>query len=250
MDAVQVSNIDNYDVDEENDNKEKEKDNNELIVTAMMTSMRLNTNTLVLPSWVETLRPTWGIRLDRPEWEDYNENSTASNYRRNSGWHGYDLCHHSLSPVRILDYYYHIDMTNDVTMTGVVYFSPMAESHKGYCHGGSMCMIMDDIIGWTGFLATGKVRPWSGYTVQVNTTLKKPIKVHSILLLQASIVQREGPRKVFVEAKLVDPSNTSTNDHGTDVSPPLFVTHATADGLVLLNKDEVNINKNNNDNNN
>eukprot|EP00590_Aulacoseira_subarctica_P006609 CAMPEP_0172436632 /NCGR_PEP_ID=MMETSP1064-20121228/71829_1 /TAXON_ID=202472 /ORGANISM="Aulacoseira subarctica , Strain CCAP 1002/5" /LENGTH=103 /DNA_ID=CAMNT_0013185049 /DNA_START=1120 /DNA_END=1431 /DNA_ORIENTATION=+ len=102
---------------------------------------------------------------------------------------------------------------------------------------------MDDIIGWTGFLATGEVRPWSGYTVQVNTALKKPIKVNSILLIKASIVKREGARKVFVEAELVDPSNI--DGHGTELSPPVVI-HATADGLVILNKEEANRNNNNN----
>jgi hypothetical protein len=33
------------------------------------------------------------------------------------------------------------------SLVGFVYFSKQAESHKGLCHGGSMCALMDDAIG-------------------------------------------------------------------------------------------------------
>ena len=91
-----------------------------------------------------------------------------------------------------------------------------------------MCMIMDDVIGWTGFLATGEVRPWTGFTAQVNTSLKRPIRVNSILMIQGKIVKREG-RKVFIEAKLVDPACTTRDGE--------FTVHAAGDGLVILNRE-------------
>lgn len=109
------------------------------------------------------------------------------------------------------------------TLTGVTHFTRRAESHAGYCHGGSMCSLLDDVIGWVAFLVTGKCIPWSGFTVQINTSLKKPIKVDSILLVRATITQVVR-RKVSVAATILDPS---------DEEPIL---HASGEGLVILNR--------------
>lgn len=118
--------------------------------------------------------------------------------------------------------------TTAAVLKGIVHFTSRAESHKGYCHGGSMCSIMDDIIGWTGFCASGRCLPWSGYTVQVNTKLMKPVPVGRVLLLECRIVRLER-RKVFVVAKLTDPAEEG--DGGFDAT-----IHAEADGLVILNR--------------
>lgn len=112
-------------------------------------------------------------------------------------------------------------------LSGIVHFTRSAESHKGFCHGGSMCSIMDDVIGWCGFLKTGKCIPWSGYTVQFNTSLKKPIPVNSILKISAEIIKVDR-RKVYIEALLTDPTGANDNDE---------VIHAKGDGLVILNKE-------------
>ena len=40
-----------------------------------------------------------------------------------------------------------------------------------------MTALMDDVIGWCGFCAEGTCKPWCGFTVQVDTSLKAPIKV-------------------------------------------------------------------------
>jgi len=124
--------------------------------------------------------------------------------------------------------------TTGAVLTGIVHFTSRAESHRGYCHGGSMCSIMDDIIGWTGFCASGRCLPWSGYTVQVNTKLMKPVPVGRVLLLECRIVRLER-RKVFVVAKLIDPAGDGSvveeGDSGIDA-----VVHAEADGLVILNR--------------
>ena len=80
---------------------------------------------------------------------------------------------------------------------------------------------MDDIVGWNAFLVTGECRPWSGYTVQINTSLTKPIMVNSTLLVRARIVKVER-RKVYVEAEIVDPIDDSV--------------HAQCEGLVVLNR--------------
>lgn len=127
-----------------------------------------------------------------------------------------------------------VDTTTGAILTGIVHFTSRAESHKGYCHGGSMCSIMDDIIGWTGFCASGRCLPWSGYTVQVNTKLMKPVPVGRVLLVECRIVRVEG-RKVFVGAKLVDPTgDVSVMEEGDRVSGA--VVYAEADGLVILNR--------------
>jgi hypothetical protein len=196
---------------------------------------RYSNAAIVLPHWVDQLRPTWGERLIRPEWED-------SYLRREKGWLGQDLCHASDSPVRILDYY-----TTPSVVTGVVYFSPRAESHRGFCHGGSMCSVMDDILGWTAFLLAPQHRQpeqqqerrhnsWNGYTAQVNVSLKKPVPVHSVLLLQGSITKREGARKVYVKAHLVNPNCNNSSNNGSSTGSHGAI-HAVGEGLVLLHKE-------------
>jgi len=147
---------------------------------------------------------------------------------------GRDLIHDPYAPVRIVQYFVKYGTGQGLdghyrkggvgtTLTGVVHFTSRAESHAGYCHGGSMCSVLDDVIGWCAFLTTGECRPWSGFTVQVNTSLKKPIHVGSILLVQA-IIARIERRKVFVEATIVDPASEEDG------------VHAKGDGLVVLNR--------------
>lgn len=131
--------------------------------------------------------------------------------------------HSPTSHVRIYDYLLsssHPDhaIVTDIYLTSIVYFTSSAESHKGLCHGGTMCAIMDDVIGWTGFCESGQCIPWSGYTVQVDTTLKKPIPIGSILRIEGWIEKREGKRKIHIRAKLTD-------EHG-DI-------HAIGTGLFL-----------------
>ena len=107
------------------------------------------------------------------------------------------------------------------TLRGIAHFTARSESHAGYCHGGSMTSLLDDVIGWVSFLVTGKCIPWSGYTVQINTSLKKPIAVNSVLLVQA-VISNVHNRKVYVNATILDPENDD-------------VVHAQGDGLVILN---------------
>ena len=105
-------------------------------------------------------------------------------------------------------------------LIGAVHFGPGAESHRGLCHGGTMCSLMDDVVGWTGFCATGVCKPWSGFTVQINTALKKPVDVGAWLRLEGEIVKIEG-RKVSVRARLLDFDGAI---------------HCEAEGLVVLKK--------------
>lgn len=141
--------------------------------------------------------------LNVKEWDD-----EAS--RQLDGFRGTDFCHGSTAPVRILKYLLHYDEGDPhARIVAPVVFTPRAESGRGYCHGGSMCAVMDDAIGWMGFSFTGEVRPWMGYTVQVNTTLKKSIPVGSVLRLDASVERLEGQRKVWIKASLADPADPS-----------------------------------------
>jgi acyl-coenzyme A thioesterase PaaI-like protein len=205
-----------------------------------------------LPDWVREGKTgkSWGEALDVLEWQD-----DGGEYRSKNGWKGRDLVHDRQSPVRVLEYYVvygpgiiyseESDQKNEnnpetrkpairyksfvrggigTTLTGIVHFTKRAESHQGYCHGGSMCSIMDDVIGWVGFLVTGECRPWSGFTVQVNSKLQRPVHVDSILLVQAKITKIER-RKVSIEAVIKDPKDGNDN-----------CIHATASGLVIVNR--------------
>jgi acyl-coenzyme A thioesterase PaaI-like protein len=158
----------------------------------------------------------------------------SAGYRIDNGWKGRDLMHDVYSPVRIIDYYIKYGAGNgwddgtsfarggvDTRLTGIVHFTRRAESHRGYCHGGAMCSLLDDAIGWVAFCVTGSCRPWSGFTVQVNTSLCKPIPVDSVLLVQATISKVER-RKVYVEAQIYHPVDNAV--------------YAKGDGLVILNR--------------
>jgi len=97
---------------------------------------------------------------------------------------------------------------------------------------------MDDAIGWAGFCVSGQCIPWSGYTVQVNTSLIKPVPVGAWLKVKCTIVKVER-RKVFLQASLTDPGPTSEKlepDVSDSTEEVVEVTHARADGLFVLNR--------------
>jgi hypothetical protein len=132
------------------------------------------------PSWFNTLAAKEGTTLisaSMPEWSD-------PAVRVASGYKGTDYVHSERSGVRVLDYVLQTNEAGQLQLVGVAVFTPAAESHKGLCHGGSMCAILDDVIGWLGFCQSGICRPWSGFTVQVNSGLKKPVAVGSVLKLE------------------------------------------------------------------
>jgi exosome complex RNA-binding protein Rrp42 (RNase PH superfamily) len=82
---------------------------------------------------------------------------------------------------------------------------------------------MDDAIGWIGFCVTGECRPWTGFTVQVNTSLKKPVEVDTILMIRV-VIDKVERRKVFAKVMLLDPSVEEE------------VVYAMGDGLVIFNR--------------
>lgn len=192
-----------------------------------------------LPPWVANQIDEWGERVSLPEW-DADEKITpeehdgiteddfccsGDDYRQNNGWIGTDLCHSVTSPVRISHYaIQYKDSKGGVgtKLTGVAHFTQKAESHSGYCHGGSMTSVMDDVIGWTSFFNSGKCVPWSGFTAQVNVSLRRPIPVGSYLKIVGEIIKTEG-RKVWISSCLVC---------GNDDSH----VYCTAEGLTILKK--------------
>ena len=86
---------------------------------------------------------------------------------------------------------------------------------------------MDDCIGWVAFCVTGACRPWTGFTVQINTSLRQPISVNSTLLIEGRIARVER-RKVYVVAILFDPAKGGKEDERA--------VHAVGEGIVVLNK--------------
>ena len=209
---------------------------------------------LSVPDWVHSQRPNWGEKVHCGEWEDTEQDQ---GYREKNGWKGRDLIHDKHAAVRITEYFVQYGTGNigpasspaspaaaegqqtqqllqqlskggiGTTLTGVVVFTARAESHQGFCHGGSMCSVLDDVIGWCAFMVTGCCRPWSGFTVQINTSLQKPIPVNSTLLVRAIVTKIER-RKVSIEARLIDPA--CLDNQGEPA------VHAQGDGLVVLNR--------------
>jgi acyl-coenzyme A thioesterase PaaI-like protein len=182
------------------------------------------------PEWIAEKRREWGEKVMVPEWE---EDSDTDNYRAKNGWLGRDLVHDDSAPVRVSEYCVAYGNSDSAlpgfsrggvgtVLTGIATFTNKAESHRGFCHGGSMTSVLDDVIGWCAFMTTGECKPWSGFTVQINTSLKKPIMVNTTLLIRGTITSVER-RKVSVFAELLDPVDDSV--------------HATGEGLVVLNKD-------------
>lgn len=186
------------------------------------------------PSWFAELQTMPGADLVHVrEWAE-------ESWRKEGGFSGFDFIHSSSASVRILDYLmlnlesssYNLEPSLKLTsamegfpiLVGSVYFSERAESHKGYCHGGSFTAIADDAIGWMGFCVSGKVKSWSGYTAQINTSLKKPVKVGSMLKVEAWVSRKDGPRKFWISSRL---KNAETND-----------VHYEAEGLFLLSAEE------------
>lgn len=97
-----------------------------------------------------------------------------------------------------------------------------------------MTSVMDDVIGWTAFHATGQCLPWSGFTAQVNVSLKRPITVGSYLKIVGKIVKWEG-RKVSIHSQLLLPAGGEDNmNDGEDSN----IVYCTAEGLVILKRDD------------
>jgi len=155
-------------------------------VTFLQQIQPLPTQSPALPQWYLTLRAQPGAVVVDDLVREYTDE--AWRLSPESGFGGTDLIHcASRSPVRILQYTLlkapapraaeqsngadaDADPLKYPRLVGAAYFSEAAEGHQHLCHGGSMCALCDDALGWMGFCADGSVRPWAGYTVQVRRT--------------------------------------------------------------------------------
>ena len=87
-------------------------------------------------------------------------------------------------------------------IVGAVVFGPGGESHAGYCHGGTMTAVLDDVLGHCAFICGGgNTGNWGGATVKVNCSLKRPIKVGSILKVWGRVREKQG-RKIFIDGAI------------------------------------------------
>ena len=172
------------------------------------------------PAWVTDILSDRKLSID--EWQN------GAVWRQVNGWVGTDYAHGEEAAVHIAGYALSTTPAGFSKLTGAVHFGPGAESHKGLCHGGSMCTVMDDVIGWVGFCVSGQCKPWSGFTVQVNTALQAPITVGSWLKVDAEIYEVER-RKVKIRAALTAPATAGTVE----------VVHCTGEGLFVLKKEAI-----------
>ena len=175
-----------------------------------------------IPSWYASATAGMSpLRID--EWEN------GWVWRLSNGWVGTDYAHGPDAAVHIAGYGLSTGEGGGIgtRLVGAVHFGKGAESHKGLCHGGTMCTIMDDVIGWTGFCVSGVCKPWCGFTVQVDTNLQCPVTVGSWLRVEGVITAVER-RKVRVRASLVAPA---TSPEGKEV------VHCTAEGLFIVKKE-------------
>ena len=160
------------------------------------------------------------VELRVKEWDDESSRSA-------DGFKGRDYVHSSDAGARVTQYFLCFEPRDGtyprIRLHGTVRMGPAAESHRGLCHGGSMTALMDDVVGWTGFCATGVCIPWSGFTAQINCKLCAPIEVGAELIIEGEIDRREG-RKCFIVARLV----SDTADE---------VVHATCEGLFIMSKE-------------
>lgn len=180
-------------------------------------------------TWFENLKNVPGSELlDVKEWKDEEGRSS-------DGFLGRDFIHSASAAVRILDYVKVPASVVDVNgvspenfprLVGPAHFTPRSESHRGLCHGGSFCALMDDVIGWMGFCVSGECKPWSGYTVQVNTALKKSVPVNSVVKIEAWVKKKEGARKFWISARLSDPENENC-------------VYCEGEGLFLLSPEQI-----------
>lgn len=173
------------------------------------------------PAWFGALEEDGTLeRVRLPEWD----NDQA--WRAANGFRGSDYAHGPDAAVHIAGYY--LDgVAGGVgsRLIGAVHFGTGAESHRGLCHGGTMCTVMDDVVGWTGFCSTGSCLAWSGFTVQINTKLSVPVAVGHWLRVDGTVVSVER-RKVKIRARLTTPAADGRDE----------IVHCEADGLVVLKK--------------
>lgn len=113
--------------------------------------------------------------------------------------------------------------------TDIISLTPClrAESHAGFCHGGTATSLADDAVGHCAFCAMGAPH-WGGATVQVNCKLSAAIGVGSLLRLEARVSRVEG-RKHYIEGTLSSPALAGADGDGDEGS----VVHCAFEGLSI-----------------
>jgi len=166
-------------------------------------------NAVDAPEWLRWLFVDREYRrLLLREWEDVE-------WRDRSGWKGRDLIHHPSGKAVVVHAYFWKEQ--DRTLEGIVSFGPEAESHRGLCHGGAMTSLMDDLCGHICFV--GGAGPWCGATVQVNCSLKKPVRVGDVLKVVGQITSIER-KKVKITAQLLgEDGSVYAELDGLSISP-------------------------------
>lgn len=108
--------------------------------TSSNTPINKPINNPILSKWAEEFISNSNASPDRErlvigEWDE--DEYDCKTYRHEGGWKGTDFIHSRHSAVRILCYYAKFEAQSiGTSLEGIVYYSPAAESHVGYCHGG------------------------------------------------------------------------------------------------------------------
>ena len=175
----------------------------------------VNDETPLLPPWFRAIQSDRSGRYKEVRVREWDSPA----WRSSHGWQGSDLIHsRSSKGARIVGNYYWD--TAERSLVGCVHFGPACEGNYGVCHGGSMTSVMDDLLGWTCFVAGDG--PWSGCTAQVNVKLCKPVAVGQYLRIVGTpkdelegappaaagvgALAKKKKRKVAIRGVLDDPS--------------------------------------------
>ncbi len=86
----------------------------------------------------------------------------------------------------------------DVVASAV--FDAGAAGVPGISHGGPVCAVFDDVMGFVFTTMNGKI----GYTATMTVDFKAPIRLGSTIEFRGRLAKHEG-RKLFIEAEAFDP---------------------------------------------
>nr|WP_306669666.1 PaaI family thioesterase [Rhodococcus qingshengii] len=71
----------------------------------------------------------------------------------------------------------------------------------GFSHGGPVCAVFDDVLGFVFSTLNGR----SGYTATMTVDFKAPVRLGRVIEFRGRLARQEG-RKLFMEAEAFDPS--------------------------------------------
>ena len=105
----------------------------------------------------------------------------------------------------------------------VVMFTPNSEQAKSWVHRGALCALMDDAANWAGFCVSGVCDRFCGFTKHVDVSLKRPVRVGSVLKLIGETMEIKNRTDCHVKCKIIDPAY---NDN----------VHCEADCIFVMNE--------------